>query len=56
LNSCELAILRADERQTGARAFWTGNLGAIDPGSFFDSGQYRFDPNNYLSYEAEEDN
>ncbi len=38
------------------QTFWTGDPGATDPGSFFDSGQYRFDPNDYLSYEAEEQN
>ena len=38
------------------QSFWTGDPGIADPGTFFDSGQYRFDPNNYLSYEAEEDN
>jgi len=45
-----------DVRTVQGQTFWTGNPGAIDPGSFFASGQYRFDPNNYLSYEAEEDN
>ena len=38
------------------QSFWTGDPGTADPGTFFDSGQYRFDPNNYLSYEAEENN
>ena len=38
------------------QTFLTGDPGTADPGTFFDSGQYRFDPNNYLSYEAEEDN
>ena len=37
------------------QTFWTGDPGHRS-GNFFDTGQYRFDPNDYLSYEAEEDN
>jgi hypothetical protein len=38
------------------QSFWTGSLETSDPGTFFDSGQARFDPNGYLDYgEGDED-
>ncbi len=36
-------------RHAGGQAYWSGNPGPVDPGAFWDSGEYKYDPNHYLS-------
>ncbi len=37
-------------RNVDGQAYWSGNPGAVDPGSFWDSGEYRYDPHHFLGY------
>jgi hypothetical protein len=39
-----------DVRVVDGEAFWTGNPGPVAPGSFWTSGQYRYDPHHYLDF------
>ena len=47
---------RSHQVTVQGQTFWTGSPETSDPGPFFDSGQFRFDPNDNLEYgEGEED-
>ncbi len=35
-------------RVVDGQAYWRGDPGPIDPGPFWDSGQYKYDPNGYM--------
>lgn len=35
-------------RIVDGQAYWTGNPGLVDPGAFWESGEYKYDPNHYL--------
>lgn len=37
-------------RVVNGQSYWTGDPGPVDPGAFWDGGQYKYDPNHYLSY------
>ncbi len=39
-------------RTIDGTAFWDGDPGPINPGSFWTSGQYKYDPNGYLERNA----
>jgi hypothetical protein len=41
-------------RYAQGQAYWSGDPGPIDPGSFWEGGQYKYDPNHYLSYYGRE--
>ncbi len=56
LASAQPALALDHQVTIQGQTFWTGDPGTTDPGTFFDTGQYRFNTNDYLSYEAEEDN
>ncbi|WP_298424155.1 hypothetical protein [Rhodoblastus sp.] len=32
------------------QSYWTGDPGPVDPGAYWNAGQYRFDPHQYLSW------
>ena len=40
----------AGMRTVDGQSYWTGNPGPIDPGAFYDGGQYQYDPHHYLSW------
>jgi hypothetical protein len=37
-------------RVVNGQVYWTGDPGPVEPGSFWNGGQYRYDPHHYLSY------
>lgn len=37
-------------RNAQGQSYWSGDPGPVDPGTFWDSGQNRYDPQHYLSY------
>ncbi len=37
-------------RTVDGQAYWRGDPGPIDPGAFWDSGEYKYDPHHYLGY------
>jgi hypothetical protein len=41
-------------RVVHGQAFWTGDPHVSDAGSFWSSGQYRYDPHHYLDYYGSE--
>ncbi|MDI9848946.1 hypothetical protein QM467_12855 [Rhodoblastus sp. 17X3] len=32
------------------QAYWTGDPGPVNPGAFYEGGQYKYDPRHYLSW------
>jgi hypothetical protein len=41
---------QAEMRTVGGQAYWTGDPGPVEPGAYWASGQYKYDPDHYLSY------
>jgi hypothetical protein len=39
-------------RTVNGQSYWRGDPGPVDPGSFWDSGEYKYDPHHYLGYWA----
>ncbi len=37
-------------RMVNGQAYWRGDPGPIDPGAFWNGGEYRYDPHHYLGY------
>jgi hypothetical protein len=46
------AARAAQMRVVSGQAYWDVDPGHIDPGSFWTSGQYKYDPNGYLERNA----
>ena len=44
----------AGMRTVDGQSYWTGDPGPIDPGAFFDGGQFQYDPHHYLSWYGED--
>jgi hypothetical protein len=40
----------AGMRIVEGQAYWTGDPGPVNPGAFFEGGQYKYDPHHYLSW------
>jgi len=44
----------AGMKTVDGQAYWTGDPGPVDPGAFYEGGQYRADPHHYLSWYGED--
>lgn len=44
----------AGMKTVDGQAYWTGDPGPVDPGAFYQGGQYRSDPHHYLSWYGED--
>jgi hypothetical protein len=41
-------------RTVDGQSYWTGDPGPVAPGSFWADGEYKYDPNHFLAYWAED--
>ena len=37
-------------RTVNGQSYWRGSPGPIDPGAFWDDGEYKYDPHHYLGF------
>jgi hypothetical protein len=41
---------QAEMRTVGGQAYWTGDPGPVEPGAYWASGQYKYDPSAFPSF------